>query len=557
MSYQPSPPKKSNAGLWIGGAAILLVALIAIVVLLLNRPSAPAAPAAAVIVSAETATVAPPTATPIAVNTPTPAPTETPTSTPMPELGTSNLFIEYILDASGSMSETLSDGSPKIEVAQRVLTEHMRSFRPETNIGLRVYGHRLPYQQTDESCQDIELIAPPEKGQMERIASWLQDFTVQGMTPLAASLELAKDDFIYDASRINSIVMLSDGIETCGGDPCRLVEDLKAEGINFTIHVIGLDVDDPTRQQLSCIAEAGDGTYHDARSQDDLDAALGAVRADVTEGEVVVPPGVDTPTPLLPTFTPTQEPPTPTPALEIGSTMVSEKDGMEMVYVPAGEFLMGSTGGEGRDDEHPQHAVYLDAYWIDKTEVTVAQYQHCVETGTCLPSRPDSNSRHCTIVDDAKSNHPINCVSWSQAAAYCGWVDRRLPTEAEWEKAARGVDGRLFPWGNQEPNSTLLNYDTNVDSITTPVGQYPAGASPYGALDMAGNVHELVADWYDESYYRYSPRDNPQGPPNGEYSVLRGGSWVNASIYVRAAARLWSGRDNAYDGGGFRCADSP
>lgn len=132
-----------------------------------------------------------------------------------------------------------------------------------------------------------------------------------------------------------------------------------------------------------------------------------------------------------------------------------------------------------------------------------------------------------------------------------------MPTEAEWEKAARGVDGRLFPWGNQEPNSTLLNYDTNVDSITAPVGQYPAGASPYGALDMAGNVNELVADWYDESYYRYSPRDNPQGPPNGEYRVLRGGSWVNASIYVRAAARLWSGRDNAYDGGGFRCADSP
>jgi len=315
MSYQQPPTKKSNTGLWIGGAAILLVALIAVVVLLLNRPSAPAAPAAAVIVSAETATVAPPTATPIAVNTPTPASTETPTSTPMPELGTSNLFIEYILDASGSMSETLSDGSPKIEVAQRVLTEHMRSFRPETNIGLRAYGHRLPYQQTEESCQDIELIAPPEKGQMERIVTWLQDFTVQGMTPLAASLELAKEDFIYDASRINSIVMLSDGIETCGGDPCQLVEDLKAEGINFTIHVIGLDVDDPTRQQLTCIAEAGGGTYHDARSQQELSGALGVVKADVTRDEVIVPPGVNTPTPVPPTPSPLPSPtPTVTPS---------------------------------------------------------------------------------------------------------------------------------------------------------------------------------------------------------------------------------------------------
>ncbi len=272
MSNQAPVSKKSNTGLWISGAAILLIAVIAVVVLLLNTQQGPAAPATAVIVSAATATSAP-TDTPQVVDSLTSAPTETPTGTPLPELGTSNVFIEYILDASGSMTETLSDGSPKIEVAQRVLTDHMRSFRPETNIGLRVYGHRLPYQQTDESCQDIELIAPPEKGQMERIVGWLQDFTVQGMTPLAASLEQAKDDFIYDASRVNSIVMLSDGIETCGGDPCQLVEDLKAEGINFTIHVIGLDVDNPTQQQLTCIAQAGGGTYHDARSKQELNAA--------------------------------------------------------------------------------------------------------------------------------------------------------------------------------------------------------------------------------------------------------------------------------------------
>ncbi|MEI2691329.1 MAG: hypothetical protein V9H69_17130 [Anaerolineae bacterium] len=237
MSYQSPPPKKPNSRLWIGigGAAIVLVALIAILVLLLNQPAAPTAPAPAVIVSAATATPEPPIVATLPVETPTLLPTETATSIPLPELGTSNLFVEYILDASGSMSETLSDGSPKIEVAKRVLIDHMSSFRPETNIGLRVYGHRLPYQRTAESCLDIELIAPPEKGQMEHIVSWLQDFTVQGMTPLAASLQLALEDFIFDASRVNSIVMLSDGIETCGGDPCQLVEDLKAQGINFTL----------------------------------------------------------------------------------------------------------------------------------------------------------------------------------------------------------------------------------------------------------------------------------------------------------------------------------
>ncbi|MCB0205996.1 MAG: hypothetical protein KDH89_14330, partial [Anaerolineae bacterium] len=207
MSYQQPSPKKSNTGFWLGGAAILLVALIAVLVLLLNRQPAPPSPATAAIVSAVTPTSAP-TDTPQVVDSPPPAPTETPTSTPLPELGTSNVFIEYILDASGSMTETLSDGSTKIDVAQSVLTDHMRSFRPETNIGLRVYGHRLPYQQTAESCQDIELIAPPEKGQMERIVGFLQDFQVQGMTPLAASLKQAKEDFVYDASRINSIVML-------------------------------------------------------------------------------------------------------------------------------------------------------------------------------------------------------------------------------------------------------------------------------------------------------------------------------------------------------------
>jgi hypothetical protein len=330
MSYQPPPPsKKSSNGLWIiGGAAIVVVVSLAILVLLLNQQPAPAAPASAVIVSVATPSDRP-TITAIPADTATPLPDATTTHTPMPELGTSNVFVEYVLDASGSMSETLRDGTPKVEVAKRVLIEHMSSFQPETNIGLRAYGHRLPYQRTEESCQDIELIAPPEKGQMERIVTWLQDFTVQGMTPLAASLELAREDFVYDLSRINSIVLLSDGIETCGGDPCKLVEDLKAQGINFTLHVIGLDVDDPTRQQLMCIARAGGGKYHDARSQQELSAALGLVQEDVTEDEVIVPPGVNTPTPVAPTETmqtptdtpsPTTKTPTPSPNTPTRST---------------------------------------------------------------------------------------------------------------------------------------------------------------------------------------------------------------------------------------------
>ncbi len=225
-------------------------------------------------------------------------PTATPTPLPPPaDLGTSNLFVEYILDASGSMNEALPDGAVKLAVAQKLLAQRLQAFRPETHIGLRAYGHRVHYEETEQSCQDIELIASVDVGQLPVIVTWLQDFEAQGMTPLAQSIRQAAQDFVYDPARINSIVMLSDGIETCEGDPCGLVRELKVEGVNFTIHVIGLDVDVPTRQQLMCIASTAEGTYHDARSEQELDAALGEIQEELVEEEVIVPPGVDTPTP--------------------------------------------------------------------------------------------------------------------------------------------------------------------------------------------------------------------------------------------------------------------
>lgn len=228
---------------------------------------------------------------------------------------------------------------------------------------------------------------------------------------------------------------------------------------------------------------------------------------------------------------------------------------MELVYVPAGDFLMGTREDQdGHDDERPQHTVFLGAFWIDRTEVTAAQYQLCVAQGACSSPDPQDWYNRCTYSDDGKSDHPITCVNWYQAADYCAWAGRRLPTEAEWEKAARGTDGRIWPWGNERPDTTLAHFNRNRNvEGTAPVGSYPTGASPYGTLDMAGNAYEWVADWWNEDIYAESAHENPTGPGSGSMRVIRGGSWYGYEI--RAADRFYNSPDISM--GGFRCARLP
>jgi serine/threonine-protein kinase len=242
-----------------------------------------------------------------------------------------------------------------------------------------------------------------------------------------------------------------------------------------------------------------------------------------------------------------------TTALYPGATRVSPKDGMPSVYIPKGEFLMGSAEGD-KDaviEEKPQHKVYLDDYWMDKTGVTNAMYRKCVDVGGCTKPRDTKYFDNSSLLD-----HPVVSVDWNQAQAYCKWADGRLPTEAEWEKAARGTDGGIYPWGNDPPNADLLNYNSNIGR-TTAVGSYPAGASPYGIMDMAGNVWEWVSDWYDEKYYQDSPQRNPPGPASGQERVLRGGAWGFGTRDVRSAFRIRDLPDNAVDLAGFRCVRFP
>ncbi|MDP3768234.1 MAG: formylglycine-generating enzyme family protein, partial [Dehalococcoidia bacterium] len=214
-----------------------------------------------------------------------------------------------------------------------------------------------------------------------------------------------------------------------------------------------------------------------------------------------------------------------------------------MVLVPAGEFWMGS---KDYDREKPRHRVHLDAFSIDKYEVTNALYGRFIQaTGRAAPS----------YWNDSKwngSSQPVVGVTWHDADAYCKWAGKRLPSEAEWEKAARGTDGRKYPWGDQWDVSKA-NADNELGK-TAAVGSYPGGASPYGAQDMAGNVWEWVADWYDKDYYKQSPERNPRGPDSGQYRVLRGGSWHDAPYYLRTADRSSSAPDFRNYDLGFRCA---
>lgn len=218
-----------------------------------------------------------------------------------------------------------------------------------------------------------------------------------------------------------------------------------------------------------------------------------------------------------------------------------------MVYVPAGEFSMGSD--DGYDDERPVHTVFLDAYWFDQTEVTNAMYKKCVDSGSCaMPS--DTYHFNNSLYAD----HPVVYVNWNMAKSYCLWAGRQLPSEAQWEKAARGNDGRTYPWGNETPTCSLANY-SGCEGDSTKVGSYETSKSPFGALDMAGNVWDWVADWWGDNYYNSQNQwSNPSGPEVGVYRSLRGGSWDDNTDSLRSALRNGITPSSTFYLVGFRCS---
>lgn len=277
-------------------------------------------------------------------------------------------------------------------------------------------------------------------------------------------------------------------------------------------------------------------------------------------------------------------------ALLAATTLPDTPPDNAMTLVPAGEFVMGSPeGSDGFPDERPQRQVYVSAFWIDRHETTNADYERFVRaTGHRIPANPDPA---VSLWDNGaplpgSHDHPVVNVSWDDAWAYCRWAGKRLPTEAEWEKAARGTDSRRYPWGNQW-DITLANsasfwtgrtiefqssddwhafwvkgegarlarqHGLKGEVLTLPVGQFLQGASPYGLLDMAGNVAEWVQDWYDPDYYAKAPLTDPPGPARGVLKAMRGGSWLKPAMSLRTSDRDFGNTQTRPSGTGFRCA---
>lgn len=235
-----------------------------------------------------------------------------------------------------------------------------------------------------------------------------------------------------------------------------------------------------------------------------------------------------------------------------------QPDPVPMVTIPAGPFLMGNPEGKGRDDERPQRSVYLDEFAIDQVEVTNERYMAFVKsTGHRNPPNPYGTGSLTSI--NGIEQLPVVQTTWYDSKAYCAWAKKRLPTEAEWEKAARGTDGRLYPWGNEPPTPKRANFDREWEEEKTlhPVGSLPDGDSPYGVKDMAGNAREWVSDWYDPDYYTDAPPRNPQGPDKkGVVRSIRGGSWHSPPSDITTSARGRGGFALQTHGTGFRCVRS-
>jgi formylglycine-generating enzyme required for sulfatase activity len=355
-------------------------------------------------------------------------------------------------------------------------------------------------------------------------------------------------------TRESMLVLLKEmGIKECTEGDCE-VETARNIGSDYVIsgrivqmdgsYVATLKLHETKRGTLLGTRDA------EAKRQTDLWRALKEQGRKLVAEKLVArpnPPAVSTLAPPPPASFATPSRPSPQAASNCASNQIA---------IPGGTFWMGSE--DGNSNEKPVHKVTLSPYCMDKTEVTVAAYRACVQAGECRPAT--SPNSFCTWGKVGMEQHPMNCVDWNEAKAYCEWTGGRLPTEAEWEFAARGNDGRKYPWGNKTPTRELC-WDGEGNDLgkgnrhgTCPVGHYLADASPFGVLDMAGNVWEWTADSYDP-YTSEAQRDPDRSQPDASHRIYRGGGWNDDDPSgVRAPLRVKNDPGNRFSILGFRCA---
>lgn len=410
--------------------------------------------------------------------------------------------VEFIVDFSESMKEMVGDKS-KIEIAREVVSRVLDEIHQPLDVGLTFYGHT-----GKDKCHDVELVVPIKGFDPDTMKKKLMETEPKGKAPIALALKRAAQR-LKKGKDYRSIILITDGKMTCKGDLVKTAREIKQE-LDFRVifHVIAVNPTRRNRIQLRHVSYAGYGTYHEIKNISDIKGVVKDIAKVVNNPEIHVP------------------------------KVISLED---MVLIPAGKFFMGSAKPGDDPNEYPRHLVYLDAFYMDRYEVTQRQFKEVMGYNPSLWIGSDL---------------PVDRVSWYEAKEYCERVGKRLPTEAEWEKAAKG--GRDDRWAGTSDLEELREYawihDTGAGGRTHPVGEKrPNG---YGIYDMCGNVWEWVADWFGLDYYKISPKKNPKGPDKGAFRILRGACWDSHQYEARTTSRYAKSPDVKYANNGFRCARS-
>lgn len=433
-----------------------------------------------------------------------------------------------ILDASFSMQKKLDD-ELKINMAKATILSILETY-VGADVGVIAYGHR--YASNDvRSCDDIELI----KDFSNKVIDFekIESITGNGRTPIAKSLEYASK--FFHPEKLNHIILLSDGIDTCNSDPCETVNELKEKYDNFKIDTVAFTVKGREQDMLNCISKNSDGVIYSAYSLSELRDGINGFFFDrnIDTGELIV---------------------------EKAPEDVSES----MIFIEGGLFIMGDDEPLN-NDEAPAHEVFVQSFLMKKTEITNQEYADFLNETEFdrnwidLKKSSIKYQNEKYLPEKGTENLPVVFVSWYGADAYAKFYGGRLPFEAEWEYAAYGgLEAVRYPWGNEEfvDGKKMANYDYSRTDIKThskgvvEVGSYEPNG--YGLYDIAGNVWEWCGDWYDENYYETSEKFVPSGPLKGKYKVKRGGSWFNNELSIQIISRGYARPSSTSRDIGFR-----